>query len=224
MKKKLSPIQRVKNIGFLDKIVESPGFKFVATAVMVTSNNMYLTGAIDALFQMHSSYYQQALIDLVLEISKKVEKLEEGVAKLQFEQRVSSREGYVLSLRIVDAVIRQPDKAELLGKYFVNALSSDLAQESISAYMDVVEQLRPLDIRILHGAVNAKRKNTQEGDRKFSWHDVNKDMPEVDAGVFHHGVRKLETLALINQNDAPIKEKTHFLTSFGESVYDFFSK
>jgi hypothetical protein len=214
-------MNKVKNIGRdIGKAMASP-----FTSALAQTN--WLTAAISTYF---SGLYQQeqmeALTTLAHLLNEKVRNIEESkIDKEFFESDIGKR----TIGKIFKSVVRDNriDKIRAMSCLTTNLYTKNkLTFDERELFVDILDTLNYLQLSILQKAVIEMRTRTAKH-RGFGWEEYEKEFQDkgISKSLLLQSIRVLESNGLINENNATIveKDKTHFITEFGEVFYDFIS-
>jgi len=106
-------------------------------------------------------------------------------------------------------------------------IKSKLTVDEKEVYVDILDKLNVLQLSILQNAVLQIQSRKENQHRGFGREEMQEQykVKGVTGALLLQSIRALESNGLVNQNDATIqeKDKTHFVTVFGEQFYCFIS-
>lgn len=130
--------------------------------------------------------------------------------------------------KVFKSIIRDSriEKLTAMSNLTVNLyIKSKLTVDEKEVYVDILDNLNVLQLSILQNAVLQIQSRKENQHRGFGWEEMQEQykVKGVTGALLLQSIRALESNGLVNQNDATIqeKDKTHFVTIFGEQFYSF---
>lgn len=172
----------------------------------------------------------ETLEDFLHKLNDKVQSLEQEKIDKDF---LDSKEGRRVIGKVFRSVLRdnRTEKIQAMATLTANIyVKSKLSIDEKELYVDILDGLNSLQLSILQKAVLDMRQRTTNKHRGLGWdiifNDYNKGGNGLSKSLLLQSIRTLESNGLFNQNNATIgeKDKTHFITDFGEQFYDFISE
>lgn len=106
-------------------------------------------------------------------------------------------------------------------------IKSKLMVDEKEIYVDILDGLNILQLSILQNAVLQIRVRVNNQHRGFGWEEMQKqyEVKGITGALLLQAIRTLENNGLVNQNTAAIqdKDRTHYVTIFGEQFYNYIS-
>jgi DNA replication initiation complex subunit (GINS family) len=177
---------------------------------------------------VYANEQNKVLEDFLHKLNDKVQSLQREKIDKDF---LDSKEGKRVIVKILRNVWRDNriEKIQAMATLTANIyIKSKLSIDERELYVDILDGLNSLQLSILQRAVSDMRTRTVNKHRGFGWELLAKDYEQkgVSKPLLLQSIKTLESNGLLNKNDATIveKDKTHFITDFGEQFYDFISE
>lgn len=225
MKRSLVPLKKVlleiKKITF-----RGFGQFFVNPYIVALCQRHWQTAAIAEYFS--GNYLQEqyeTLTTFVHLLHSRLRTIEEKRIDKEF---FNTQEGKRIIGKIFRGILRDNriEKLEAMANLTVNLyVKSKLNVDEKEVYVDILDSLNSLQLSILQKAVLDIRSRKGNQHRGFGWEILSKQYEQkgISGALLLQSIRALESNGLINKNTATVveKDKTHFVTVFGEQFYHF---
>lgn len=193
----------------------------------ICQSNPLLAG-ISTYFGGHYTQEQyETLLTFIHFLHAKLLKIETNKIDINF---FNSQTGKRIIGKILRGISRdnRNEKIETMSNLTVNLfIKSKLNFDEKEVYVDILDSLNTLQLSILQRAVLEIKNRKVDQHRGFGWEELAKEYEQkgITGALLLQSIRALESNGLVNKNDATIqeKDKTHFITFFGEQFYSFIS-
>lgn len=179
------------------------------------------------------SYQQEqfkTLEKFIFLLDEKVKKIE---AKNIDRDFIQSPDGQRIISKVFRAIIsdNRKEKLEAMANLTSNVYTifsvSNLTIDEKELYVGILDGLNALQLSILDRAMKEIKSRSGDQHRGFGWEEFGDHYEKkgITRALLLQSIRVLESNGLINTNTATIveKDKTHFVTFFGEQFYAFIS-
>lgn len=185
-----------------------------------------LTAGIAAyFFSKYSQEQYETLTTFVHLLHSRLRNVEDKLIDIDF---FDSQDGKRIIGKVFKSITRDNriEKLTAMSNLTVNLyIKSKLTVDEKEVYVDILDNLNVLQLSILQNAVlqiQSRKENQHHG---FGWEELQEQYKDkgVTGALLLQSIRALESNGLVNKNDATIqeKDKTHFVTIFGEQFYNF---
>lgn len=220
MTKKLVPTAK--------KVVRSLGEFFSSPDISALCQANPITAGIAAFF---GGAFQQEQLDnmttFIHLLHSRLKSVEENKVDKEF---LNSKDGKRIIGKIFRSISRDNriEKITAMSNLTANLYTkSKLTVDEREVYVDILDSLNVLQLSILENAILQIRARKGNQHRGFGWEELQKEYESkgVTGALLLQSIRALESNGLVNKNDATMQEKdrTHFITFFGEQFYAFIS-
>jgi len=204
---------------YLGQLFSTP---FIAAAAKLTPQTAFISAYFASQYAKDQAEALKTFIDLM---ASRLILIERNYLDKDFFETPDGRR---LAVQIVKSVLRdsRKEKIQAMANLAVNFhIKTGLTVDEKELYVNILDELNPLQLSILHKAVQVMRARTVNIHRGFGWEIMEKEYSQkgVPKHLLLQSIRVLESNGLVNKNSAIAQEadQTHFLTDFGEKFYDF---
>lgn len=212
-----------------EKSVSYVGELFSIPEVSAISQANPLSSMISAYFGgKYTQEQYESLTTFMHSLHARLIKVEEDKIDKEF---FNTREGKRIIGKIFKGITRDNriEKIEAMANLTVSLyVKSKLHIDEKEVYVDILDSLNSLQLSILENAVHEIRFRKGNKHRGFGWEIMATKYKQkgISSALLLQSIRALESNGLVNQNTATIQEKdrTHYVTIFGEQLYTFINE